>query len=365
MRSFWTYFLRRLLLIPVTLIIMTAVLYALIMVSPPEDRATLFLPPNQPRTMTPEKYQNIINRIIEENGLDQPFPVQYGRWVVNLLRGDWGYSPTFGASVLELLRLRTPATLEIAFYALLLFIPLGLISGLLAGWTPSGKWDRPFRAIAYVGGAVPPFILGLFLMSIFYVGLGWFPPGRLGAVQILLGVGDFERYTGFFTIDGLLNGRLDITLDAFRHLVLPVVTLSLFYWATLGRVTRATTMDETGKEYILAAHARGLRPRHIKWRHTLRNVLVPGYTSVALAAASIITGVFVVEVVFNIKGISELITKGMSPISRGLAPDASLVMGFAVYSILLVIPIMLALDLLKGLADPRLREESETVENAA
>lgn len=358
MRSFWLYLLRRLLTIPVTLVIMTAVLYALLMLAPPEERATLYLPPNQPRVMTQEAYQNVINRIIAENGLDAPYPVQYGRWVVNLLRGDWGYSPTYNAPVLEMLRLRTPATLEIAFYALLLFIPLGLISGLLAGWRPSGHWDRPFRALAYVGGAIPPFILGLFLMSIFYVGLGWFPPGRLTAVQILLGMGDFERYTGFLTIDGLLNGRVDITLDAFRHLVLPVVTLSVFYWATLGRVTRATTMDETSKEYILAAHARGLRPRQIKWRHTLRNVLVPGYTSVALAAASIITGVFVVEVVFNIKGLSELIVRSMNT-----TPDTALVMGFAIYSVLLVIPIMLVLDVLKGLADPRLREE-EVVETA-
>ncbi|NJN55705.1 MAG: ABC transporter permease [Anaerolineae bacterium] len=189
----------------------------------------------------------------------------------------------------------------------------------------------------------------------FYVGLGWFPPGRLSAVQILLGVGDFQMVTGFLTIDGLLNGRPDITKDAFRHLVLPVVTLSVMYWATLGRVTRATTMDETGKEYILAAHARGLRPRRVMWRHTLRNVLVPGYTSMALAAASLITGVFVVEVVFNIKGLSELLVRSMST-----TPDAALVMGFSIYSVLLVIPIMLVLDVLKGLADPRLREENET-----
>ncbi len=364
MQSFLMYVLRRLLVIPVTLLIITAVLYALLMLASPEERATLYLPPNQPRVITPEAYENVINRIIEENGLDDPYPVQYGRWAVNLLRGDWGYSPVYGAPVLEMLHLRAPATLEIALYALLLLIPLGLISGLLAGWRPSHPWDRLFRGLAYVGGSIPPFILGLFLLSIFYVGLDWFPPGRLTAVQILWGAGDFEQYTGFLTIDGLLNGRADITLDAFRHLVLPVVTLSILYWATLGRVTRASTMDETGKEYILAAHARGLRPRRIIWRHTLRNVLVPGYTSMALAAASIITGAFVVEVVFNIKGLSELVvrsmTSGPGPVVDG-APDAALVMGFAVYSVLLVIPIMFILDILKGLADPRLREE-EVVE---
>lgn len=357
MHSFWFYVLRRLLVIPVTLFIITAVLYALLMVVPPEERATLYLPPNQPFVMLAETYENIIDRIIEENGLDDPYPVQYGRWVINLLQGEWGYSPLYGAPVLELLRQRTSATLEIAFYALLFLIPLGLASGLLAGWRPNRYWDRLFRTLAYVGGSIPPFILGLFLLSIFYVGLGWFPPGRLSAVQLLLGVGSFEHYTGFLTLDGLLNGRPDITLDALRHLVLPVVTLSLIYWATLGRITRAATMDETGKEYILAARARGLYPRRIIWRHTLRNVLVPGYTSMALAAASIITGVFVVEVVFNIKGLSELVVRSLKA-----TPDAALVMGFAVYSVLLVIPIMLVLDVLKALADPRVREETDVAE---
>ncbi|NJN55706.1 MAG: ABC transporter permease [Anaerolineae bacterium] len=162
MRSFWIYFLRRLLVIPVTLLIMTAVLYALLMVAPAEERATLYMPPNQPRSMTQEKYQNVLNRIISENGLDDPYPVQYGRWAIKLLRGDWGYSPTYSAPVLDLLQSRTPATLEIAFYALLLIIPLGLISGLMAGWQPSHRWDRLFRATAYIGGSIPPFILGFF-----------------------------------------------------------------------------------------------------------------------------------------------------------------------------------------------------------
>ncbi|MBX3055043.1 MAG: ABC transporter permease [Anaerolineae bacterium] len=359
MHSFWIYVLRRLLVIPVTLFIMTAVLYALMMIAPPKERATLYLPPNQPRVMTERRYENVINHIIAEHGLDDPYPVQYGRWAINLLRGDWGYSPTYGAPVLQLLNLYAPATLELALYSLLLLIPLGLASGLMAGWRPSGLWDRLFRTAAYVGGSIPPFILGLFLLTVFYAGLRWFPPGRLTAVQILLGAGDFQRYTGFLTIDGLLNGRTDITLDAFRHLVLPVFTLSLTYWAMLGRITRAATMDETGKEYILAARARGLRPYRIVWRHTLRNVLAPGYTGMALAAASIITGAFVVEVIFNFKGLSELIVRSLYT-----TPDAALVMGFAVYSVMLVLPIMLALDILKGLADPRLRSESGGADDA-
>lgn len=352
MRGFLFYTLKRLLVIPATLVVVTAVLYALAMLAPAEERAALYMPSNQPRVLTAASYQNMIDRIIAEKGLNDPYLVQYGRWAISLLQGDWGYSPIYNAPVLEMLRLRTPATLELTFYALLLLIPLGLISGLQAGWQPGHRWDNHFRMIAFVGGSIPPFILGLFLMSIFYVGLGWFPPGRLDAIEIiLLRTSGFEPYTGFLTIDGLLNGRVDVTLRAFRHLILPVFTLSLVHWATLGRVTRAAAMDETVKEYVLAAHARGLRNRSVKWRHTFRNAMAPGLTSIALSAASIVTGVFVVEVVFNYKGLSELITNGLRS-----APDTALVLGFAVYSVLLVLPILLLVEILKAAVDPRLRQ---------
>jgi peptide/nickel transport system permease protein len=360
MASFLLYLFKRLLIIPATLLVITAVLYAMFLLAPPEERASLYMTSNPPRVQTEEAAQNMIERVIAENGLDDPFLWQYGRWLTKLLRGDWGYSPTFNAPVLELLRLRTPVTLELTFYSLLTLIPLGLISGLLAGWRPHRAWDRQFRGLAFVGSAIPPFILGLFLLSIFYVGMGWFPPGRLDVTQLLLlRSSGFEPYTGFMTIDGLLNGRPEISAEALRHLVLPVITLSLVHWATLGRVTRASTMDETGKEYILAAHARGLRQRSIKWRHVLPIVMIPSLTSIALSAAAIVTGVFVVEIVFNFKGLSELITDGLQG-----PPDIALVLGFAVYSVFLVIPILLLVDLLKAVVDPRVRGEGGIGEQA-
>ncbi|MCA9920106.1 MAG: ABC transporter permease, partial [Anaerolineales bacterium] len=341
--SFLTFVLRRLLIIPLTLLIVTLVLYSFFMSVPAEDRAALYLPPNQPRIMTQEKMDNLINRIIEENRLDEPFLQQYGRWATNLLRGDWGYSPTFNAPVLELLQRRTAVTLELAFYALLTLIPLGIISGVISGWRPGSKRDSSFRTTAFIATSIPPFILGMFLLSIFYVGLGWFPPGRTGLLELTLraSTSSFQPITGFLTLDGLLNGRLDVTADALRHLALPVFTLALAHWATLGRVTRVAVINETSQSYVMAAKARGLRRRQIVWRHVFRNVLLPALTSSSLSAASLITGVFVVEVVFNYKGLSELITAGL----RNYAPDSALAMGFAIYSVLLVLPIMLLLDM--------------------
>ncbi|MEZ4643301.1 MAG: ABC transporter permease [Chloroflexota bacterium] len=235
---------------------------------------------------------------------------------------------------------------------MILLIPLGLISGVIAGWRHGGYVDAVFRFTAFLGTSIPPFILGLILLSIFYVGLRWFPVGRTGVLDVALRRATFTPYTGFLTLDGLLNGRIDVTLDAFRHLVLPVFTLSLAHWATLGRVTRVAMIEEIDKEYITSARARGLYNRSVVWRHAFRNALLPALTSSILSAASLVTGVFVVEVIFSIKGLSELITKGIG----AFTPDTPLALGFAVYSVLLVLPIMMVLDLLKAIVDPRLRE---------
>lgn len=340
----------RLLAIPITLLIITASLYGIIMLAPAEERAALYLPPRLP-PMTDEQMQNVMNRLIEEHGLNDPYPVQYARWVGNLLRGDWGWSPTFNEDVLVLLKRRLPVTAELTFYSVLVLIPAALVSGVMAGWRAYRPVDRVFRMSAFLATSIPPFILGLFLLSIFYVGLNWFPPGRTGIYSLTLSSSDFKTITGFLTIDGILNGRADVVTDAFRRLVLPVFTLSLLYWATISRVTRVAVMEEKGKDYLLAAQARGLKDGQLEWRHAFRNAVIPAFSAMVLSAAGLVTGVYVIEVVFNFKGLSELVTRGFF-----VSPDAPLVLGFAVFSVLLVLPIMLVFDLLRTVVDPRLRE---------
>jgi peptide/nickel transport system permease protein len=352
--AFIKYLLRRLLTIPITLLVITAALYGVVMLASPEERAFLYLPPRLPSYQTAEQFQRILEQIIEEQGLNDPYPQQYFRWLSRLLQGDWGWSPAINSDVLQALLQRTPVTAELTLYSILAMIPLGMISGVLAGWRENQPSDRRFRIIAFISTSVPPFILGLFLLSIFYVGLGWFPPGRTGIRELSLQTfSTFERHTGFLTIDGLLNGRLDVTLDAYRHLVLPIFTLSLAHWATLGRITRATMIEVKDMEYITAARARGLLSRSIVWRHAFKNATLPALTSSALSVASLVTGVFIIEVVFNIHGLSELVVGGL----RG-TPDAPLALGLAVYTVLLVLPIMFVLDLIKAFVDPRVREGS-------
>ena len=347
------YLLFRLLSIPVTLWIISIFLYGFIMLTPPEVRATLYYPSGiNLDLMTDEEILRLNNGIIKRHHLAESFPFQYGSWAINLLRGDWGYSPLHREDVLTALLRRSPVTAELAFYSMLFFIPLGLISGVRAGVNKNSGIDARFRLSAFVAASIPPFVMALVLMSIFYIGLYWFPPQRLGIQNTLYIHSDqFRTFTGFLTIDGILNKRIDVSLEALQHLVLPVITISLGYWGTLGRVTRATVIDELYKDYILAARARGVPDRNLVWTHIFRNALTPALTSSMLSAAALFTSVFIVEVIFDFKGVSSLVLDFSQP-----APDAPILLGFTMYSVIAVLGLTLILDMIIAIFDPRVRE---------
>jgi peptide/nickel transport system permease protein len=327
------------------------VLYAGVMLTPPEARARLYLPPGKGGERASEAF---INTLIEKYHLDQPYLVQYAYWARSLVTGSWGYSPTLRADVLPELIRRTPATLELAFYSLILLIPLGFASGLLAGWRPGRSFDGLFRFAAFFGTSMPPFIFSMFLISIFYIKLGWFAPSRMDVLSDLeMTRSGFVDFTGFLTLDSLLNQRFDFFLMALRHLAMPVITLSMYHWATLGRITRATIMTQRGKEYIIAARARGVGERKLAWRHAFRAILAPTLTTMAFSAASIVTSIFVVEIIFGLTGVSDVIVIAMSD-----TPDAPASLGFAVYSVIMVMGLMFILDMVQAALDPRVREEA-------
>ena len=342
----------RLAAIPVTLFIVTLVIYGFVMLTPPEMRASLYYSPGlNPDRLSAAQIQAATQRIIREKHLQEPFYVQYAYWMANILRGNWGWSPTLNDQVLEALLRRTPVTAELTLYSLLFFIPLGLVSGVTAAARRERPADYGFRLMAFTATSLPTFVLAIVMLAVFYVALHWFAPERLNLQNhLFLGSGQFRAYTGLLTIDGLLNGRWDISLDAARHLVMPVITLSLMHWATLGRVTRAAMIEELGKEYSMAARARGISEIGVVWKHAFRNALTPALTSSALSAASLVTGVFIVEVIFRFQGISDV-----AVISTRGVPDAPTVLGFAIYSVILVLLLMLILDVIQAAVDPRLR----------
>ena len=355
MSPFVRFLLLRLLLVPLTLLVVTATLMLMLTTVRPEVRALQYLPYRiqyQASEMTQEQLYQAAEDVIRSHHLEDPFPVQYAYWVVSVFTHDGGYSPTLKGNVFDALWKRAPVTGELALYSMLLFIPLGIVSGLRAGWRQGGLMDRLFRIAAYVASSLPPFITALLLLGIFYVFLGWFPPGRLGIAmgQATLSP-EFHSYTGLITIDSLLNWRLDIFLDSVRHLVLPVVSLSMVYWAILGRIVRNTIITEARKDYMTAARARGIPERHLLWRHGLANIMSPALSSSALAAASLFTGVFMIEIIFDLNGVAELVVHASK---SGL--DVPIVMGFCVYSVSVVLVIMFVLDVLRAILDPRSRE---------
>lgn len=338
----------------ITILIITAIIYAIVMLVPVEARAAVYLP-DEYKPKSDEQIHRVLNVIIREYGLDDPYPVQYFRWLTQLIQGNWGWSPNIGQDVLEALLVRTPSTLELTLYSLLVFIPLGLLLGAYSGWKKESLLDRGFRLTSFIGISIPPFLLGLLLLSIFYAGLNWFPPGEVSLKSALvINHESFKNYTYLITIDGLLNGRPDVTLDALKHLILPTIALSLVHLATLGLVTRSSMIDELGKDYIRRAKSIGLSNRGIIWQHGFRNAMIPGLTSTALSAASIIMGVYVIEIVFNRHGVSELISYMLVNV-RSSQVEAALPAGFAVYSALAVLPIMFLLDILQALGDQRIQ----------
>lgn len=348
MPSILRYMLRRIALIPVTLVIITMLMYAGVMLTPPEARVQLYLPKGNARIR-----ESTIAAYIKTNKLDQPYWVQYTHWAKTLVSGQWGYSPSLGVDVLPNLLERTPVTMELLFYSFLIIIPASLALGSLSG-TRVGSWlDHGISAFSFLGTSVPLFIVAVFALSVFYLKLGWFAPERLSMeFSSLLSSSDFKSYTGLVTFDSILNGRWDMFKDAIAHLVLPVATLSIYNIASLTYLNRSFTMEETSKMYVSAARSRGLKESRIRYGHILRATLSRSLTSISLAAATILMGVFVTEIIYTINGISAFIVKAMRAGS-----DAPATLGFMLYSVILVLGLMLVMDLLVAIADPRAREE--------
>ncbi len=355
MPSLLTNLIKRAFSILITLLVTTMVMYGIMMLTPPETRAELFMPKNMSGRISEEQIAKMIQVRIRDNHLNDPYPVQYYYWIKNLWRGEWGYSPILGEGVLEAIIRRSPVTAELTLYSILAFIPLGLLSGVIAGSRQDKFADHTFRLSAYIATSLPPVILAMVLLSIFYVNLNWLSPERSASnTYFLVRSDEFRQFTGLLTIDGLLNGKIEITLDALRHLVMPVFTLTLVHWATLARITRTVIIDVKHQDYVVAARARGVPENRITWGHMLPNVVPPGLASSVLSSASLVTGVFVVEIIYNFHGISEIATRSMQFI-----PDAASALGFTIYSVVVVLLLMTILDVVQSLLDPRKTHEGK------
>jgi peptide/nickel transport system permease protein len=287
-----------------------------------------------------------VARIRADLGLDQPLVVQYGRYLGDLLRGDFGASILTGRPVLRDLMSVFPATLELIVVALGLSVAAGVGLGTLSA-AHRGSWiDYAVRVLASLSISIPAFWLALVLLLGFYGVLGVLPgDGRLGV--------DFDppaQITGFYLVDSLLTGNVAVFADALAHIALPALTLALVSVGGVIRVIRSSMIEVLNEDYVRTALASGLRRRTVIFDHALRNALIPFVTVLGLEAAALLFGAVVVETVFVWPG------AGSYVLSAIFALDFPVIMGFTVVVSIAYVLINTGVDLLYRAINPLLRE---------
>jgi len=290
--------------------------------------------------------EELIARYAHEMGLDRPLYVQFFNYSRQLLRGDLGESWRTEQPVLQELRQRLPATLELASTAFILALLIGLTLGTLAA-VGYGTWiDRFARVFATLGASLALFWLALVGVHIFYYSLGWAPP-PLG--RLTVGLPEPPVVTGLLSIDSLLAGDLATLADALRHLWLPALTLAFVVSAPITKVMRAAMLDALGADFARTARAIGVPTLQIIVRDALRNAFIPVLTTLGIVFGYLMAGNVVVERVFSWPGIGQYAWTGLT------LNDFNAVQGFVLLIATLVVLLNLAIDLAYGVIDPRIR----------
>jgi len=272
--------------------------------------------------------------VIVHFGLDRPLPRQYATFLGNAIQGDLGRSFRFDEPALRLIAQRVPATLELAFAALILTIVVGIPLGLLAGFRPNALSSRLVMGISAFGFSVPTFWLGLMLIMLFAVFLGWLPASGRGATVTVLGLP-----LSFLTIDGL------------RHMLLPALSLAAFKLSLIIRLTRAGTQEVVTSDYVKYARAKGLRNGRIVFVHVLKNTLIPITTVLGLEFGRTIAFAVVTETIFAWPGMGKLIIDSIAVLDRPV------IVAYLMMTVVMFIFINLVVDIIYSTLDPRVRLE--------
>jgi peptide/nickel transport system permease protein len=263
-----------------------------------------------------------IDAFIRKLGLDRPVYEQYFHFLANAARGDLGNSFVFGEPALKLILQRMPATLELAFAAFILAIVFGIPLGMYAGLKPESPASRAIMAGSILGFSLPTFWVGLMLIMVFAVILGWLPS---------TGRGDF------------------MTWDGLRHLALPAFNLALFKLALVTRLARAGTREAALQDYVKFARAKGLSSRRVVLVHVLKNILIPVVTVLGLELGGLIAFSVVTETVFAWPGMGKLLIDSIQRLDRPV------IVAYLVITVLMFVVINLVVDLLYSALDPRVR----------
>ena len=278
-------------------------------------------------------------------GLNGSLPEQYGKYLQNMAKGDLGTSFRTRQSVVTDLRQRLPATLELGVGALL----IGGVGGVALGAVAASRKDKPVdhgaRLFSLLGSSLPVFWIGLVLLSVLYARLGWFPgPGRLPPRTP-----PPDRFTGFYTVDALINGKPGLFWECLKRLALPCFVLGWAYMGSISRLVRAAMLDELHSDYVRTARAKGLRERTVLRSHVLRNAWLPTLTILGFSFAQLLTASVLTETIFQWNGI------GSYAVQAAQTLDYPAVAGVSLFGGVAFLLANLVTDLLYAVADPKIR----------
>ncbi|MFM8899577.1 MAG: ABC transporter permease [Burkholderiales bacterium] len=271
-------------------------------------------------------------RVIANLGLDQPLPMQYLTFLKNALAGDMGNSFVQGVPAVTLVFEKMPATLELAIAAMLIAILLGIPLGLWAGLQPESFAAKTIMTGSILGFSLPTFWVGLMLIMVFAVQLGWLPAGGRGPTTEVLGL-----QMSIFSLEG------------WRHLALPALNLALFKLSLITRLTRAGTREALTQDYVKFARAKGLSPTRVVGVHVLKNIMIPIVTVVALEFGALIAFAVVTETIFAWPGMGKLVIDSINLLDRPV------VVAYLLIVVSMFIVINLLVDITYSVLDPRVR----------
>ena len=280
----------------------------------------------------------------ESGDIRKLFEAQYPAYLARILRGDLGRSIFTKVDVATELKARFPATLELTLGAMTVAILVGIPAGIVAAIRKNSVWDMLVMTGALVGVSMPIFWLAMLLVYVFSVYLHWLPPaGRLG-VEV-----EFEPITGLLLLDSLLKGRLDVFVDALRHLVLPSLALGSIPAAVIARMMRSAMIEVLSQDYVRTARAKGLPERVVIFKHALKNAMLPVITIIGLWFGTLLTGAILTETIFSWPGIGKWLYDAIQ------ARDYPIVQGGTLFIATIYVVVNALVDLSYGLLDPRIQ----------
>jgi peptide/nickel transport system permease protein len=328
------YIIKRLLQIIPVILGVTIIAFTLIHIAPGDPARTML---GQHAT------QQAIDEIRIKYGLDQPLYIQYFIWLGDILHGDLGRSILSGEQVTIEIGARFPNTIELAIAAMIFATIIGVVAGIISATKQYSVTDYSVMGIALFGISMPVFWLGIMLMMIFGVFLGWLPIG--GRIDLLI---PFHRVTGFMLFDSIITGNGAALISVLRHLILPGIALGTIPMAIIARTTRSSMLEVLRQDFIRTERAKGLSERKVIYKHAIRNAMVPVVTVIGLNFGLLLSGAILTETVFSWPGVGRLVVDAV------YARDYPLVIGCILVFALVFVIANLITDLLYTYIDPRI-----------